>query len=100
MTVDKLIPPTPSEAEYLRRSEPEGDDGLFAEADPLDLFARWLAESREHEPNDPNAFALATADAAGAPDVRMVLLKDFDAQGFVFYTNIESAKGLQLAANP
>src|SRR3712207_6331521 len=100
MTVYKLIPPTPSEAEYLRRREPAGDDGLFQETDPLALFARWLAEAREAEPNDPNACALATADADGAPDVRMVLLKDFDAGGFVFYTNLESAKGRQLAANP
>jgi pyridoxamine 5'-phosphate oxidase len=68
--------------------------------DPFALFAAWLADARKKEPNDANAMALATADAAGAPDVRMVLLKDFDSAGFVFYTNLESAKGAQLAGNP
>ena len=96
--MDKLIPPTPSEAEYLQRLSADTDEGLFEETDPLDLFARWLAAAREREPNDANAFALATAD--GAPDVRMVLLKDVDARGFAFYTNLGSAKGRQLAANP
>lgn len=73
---------------------------LHDRADPLALFAAWLAEAAEHEPNDPNAVALATADASGAPSVRMVLLKGFDPAGFVFYTNLESRKGGQLAANP
>jgi pyridoxamine 5'-phosphate oxidase len=94
---DPLIPPTPSEAEYAR--EPGGEPPLHAE-EPLALFALWLAEAKQKEPNDPNAMALATADEAGLPDVRMVLLKEFDARGFVFYTNLESAKGVQLAANP
>lgn len=69
-------------------------------ADPHGLFEAWLAEAGAVEPNDPNALALATADAAGQPSVRMVLLKGHDARGFVFYTNEESAKGAQLAANP
>jgi len=72
----------------------------FDAADPFRLFFEWLAEAREKEPNDPNAMALATVDAAGMPDVRMVLLKGFDAEGFVFYTNLGSAKGRELAAHP
>jgi pyridoxamine 5'-phosphate oxidase len=68
--------------------------------DPFALFSSWLAEARNSEPNDPEAMALATADANGAPSVRMVLLKDHGPEGFVFYTNVESAKGRQLAANP
>ncbi|NDV85971.1 pyridoxamine 5'-phosphate oxidase [Aurantimonas aggregata] len=67
--------------------------------DPFGLFANWLADAETSEPNDPNAVALATVDGAGLPDVRMVLLKDFDAAGFVFYTNFESAKGRQLLAS-
>ncbi|WP_118856025.1 pyridoxamine 5'-phosphate oxidase [Sphingomonas mesophila] len=68
--------------------------------DPIALFSAWLAEARGTEPNDPEAMALATADAAGNPSVRMVLLKDHGAGGFTFFTNGESAKGGQLAANP
>ena len=98
--MSKLIPPTPSEAEYLQRLSADSDEGLFEETDPIGLFARWLAAARDREPNDANACALATADADGAPDVRMVLLKDVDARGFVFYSNLDSAKGRQLAANP
>ncbi|WP_035692091.1 pyridoxamine 5'-phosphate oxidase [Azospirillum halopraeferens] len=71
-----------------------------ATEDPFALFAAWMAEAERSEPNDPNAMALATADAAGLPSVRMVLLKGFDAAGFVFYTNTESRKGEQLGANP
>jgi pyridoxamine 5'-phosphate oxidase len=75
--------------------------GYLADAaDPFLLFSEWLAEATEHEPDDPNAMALATVDAAGMPDVRMVLLKGFGADGFVFYTNLESRKGRQLAQNP
>ena len=68
-------------------------------ADPLVLFAAWLAEAERAELNDPNAMALATADAQGQPNVRMVLLKGYDQHGFVFFTNMESAKGAELAAN-
>jgi pyridoxamine 5'-phosphate oxidase len=64
------------------------------------LFESWLQDAKKSEPNDPNAMALATIDAEGLPDVRMVLLKDVDARGFTFYTNGQSAKGLQLAAAP
>ncbi len=70
------------------------------EADPLVLFHKWMAEAEAHEPNDPNAMALATADAEGRPSVRMVLLKGVDEAGFVFFTNLESRKGRELAANP
>lgn len=68
--------------------------------DPFVTFATWLKAAAGTEPNDPNAMALATVDEAGMPDVRMVLLKGFDPQGFVFYTNFESAKGLQLLGQP
>lgn len=67
---------------------------------PFDVFADWFSEAGESEPNDPNAVALATADASGQPAVRMVLLKGYDEQGFVFYTNLESNKGRDLAENP
>ncbi len=68
--------------------------------DPSALFSAWLREAEASEPNDANAMALATADAEGLPDVRMVLLKGFDARGFVFYTNTGSMKGRELAENP
>jgi pyridoxamine 5'-phosphate oxidase len=69
-------------------------------ADPFALFETWFAEARTSEPNDPEAMALATADSAGRPSVRMVLLKGHDERGFVFYTNFDSRKGTELAANP
>ena len=69
-------------------------------ADPHRLFEEWFAEARAAEPNDPEAMALATADAEGRPSVRMVLLKGHDARGFAFYTNEESRKGGEIAANP
>jgi pyridoxamine 5'-phosphate oxidase len=68
--------------------------------DPLALFDEWLAEARTSEINDPEAMALATADRQGRPAVRMVLLKGNGPDGFIFYTNEESAKGDQLAGNP
>ena len=68
--------------------------------DPLTLFDSWFAEAQASEPNDPDAMALATADANGHPSVRMVLLKGHDERGFVFYTNLDSRKGGELAANP
>lgn len=78
----------------------------FTAADePFAQFERWLAEAERSEPNDPNAMALATSDADGLPNVRMVLLKGLDPasrgpdRGFVFYTNLESAKGRELAAS-
>ena len=75
--------------------------GDFTEAaEPFDLFAAWLEEATRTEPNDPNAMALASVDADGLPDVRMVLLKGQDQGGFVFYTNVESAKGEELTGQP
>jgi pyridoxamine 5'-phosphate oxidase len=71
----------------------------MSEPDPFDLFRAWLTEAEAAEPNDPNAMALATVDQQGRPSLRMVLLKDFDAEGFVFYTNLQSRKGVELAAN-
>lgn len=68
--------------------------------DPIEQFRGWLAEAEKSEPNDPTAVALASADADGHPNVRMVLLKDVDEHGFVFYTNFESIKGCELQANP
>jgi len=67
---------------------------------PFDLFAAWFKEAEEKEPNDPNAMALATLGDDGVPCLRMVLLKGYDAAGFVFYTNLESRKGRQLLAHP
>jgi pyridoxamine 5'-phosphate oxidase len=75
--------------------------GDFTEADePLRLFAAWFEEAKNAEPGDPEAMALATVDADGLPNVRMVLLKGFDERGFVFYSNEDSQKGCELAANP
>jgi len=75
--------------------------GDFIEAtNPFSVFAEWLAEAEAKEPNDPNAMALATVDADGLPNVRMVLLKGFDEKGFVFFTNHESAKGRELLGHP
>ena len=68
--------------------------------DPHKLFEEWFAEARLAEPNDPEAMALATADASGRPSVRMVLLKGHGPDGFDFYTNLDSRKGEELAANP
>lgn len=70
------------------------------DTDPILLFKRWLDEAKAGEPNDPTAMTLATADASGRPSARMVLLKDADSAGFVFYTNLESRKGGELKANP
>ena len=75
-----------------------GDLGDFTAADePFHLFGQWLAEAEAAEPNDPNAMTLATVDPDGLPDARMVLLKGFDEEGFVFYTNTGSAKGQELS---
>src|SRR3974390_1901315 len=76
-------------------------NGDFTEADePLRLFKAWFDDATRAEPSDPNAMALATIGADGIPNVRMVLLKGFDDQGFVFYTNVDSQKGQELGARP
>jgi pyridoxamine 5'-phosphate oxidase len=67
---------------------------------PIELFKTWMEEAKISEQNDPNALALATANKNAIPSVRMVLLKDFNKEGFVFYTNLESQKGNELKENP
>ena len=73
--------------------------GIFAGQDPFAIARAWLAEAEPREPNDPNAIALATVDPAGLPNVRMVLLKDIEADAFVFYTNYSSRKGQEIEAS-
>ncbi|MDQ2834728.1 MAG: pyridoxamine 5'-phosphate oxidase [Acidobacteriota bacterium] len=68
--------------------------------DPMALFAAWMQDAAASELNDPNAVALATASGEGVPNVRMVLMKGVDGRGFAFYTNAESAKGVELGENP
>jgi pyridoxamine 5'-phosphate oxidase len=76
-------------------------DGDFTEvSEPFALFERWFEEAKASEPNDPNAMAIATVDPSGLPNVRMVLMKGWDEAGFVFYTNTQSAKGVELEATP
>jgi pyridoxamine 5'-phosphate oxidase len=72
--------------------------GFTERSDPFALFSEWLEDAKKSEPNDPNAMALSTVDEEGLPNVRMVLLKDFDTRGFVFYTNFESQKGQEVLA--
>ena len=73
--------------------------GIFAGDDPFAIARSWLAEATGTEPEDPNAIALATVDARGLPNVRMVLLKEIEADAFVFYTNFDSAKGQEIAGS-
>ena len=68
--------------------------------DPIDLFQAWMVEAKKTEPNDPNAVALGTSDDNNSPSIRMVLLKGFNKEGFVFYTNLNSQKGNELKNNP
>jgi pyridoxamine 5'-phosphate oxidase len=75
-------------------------DEQHADADPIRQFSRWWDEALRSELPEPNAMTLATADAQGRPSARTVLLKGFDSRGFVFYTNYDSRKGRDLAANP
>lgn len=75
-------------------------ESALPECDPIALFAAWLAEANASEPHDGNAMALATATPDGRPSVRMVLLKDHGPDGFVFYTNAQSRKGVEILANP
>jgi pyridoxamine 5'-phosphate oxidase len=82
--------------DYAGRELNEADAGT----DPLQLFERWFAEAVAAVPLEPNAMTLATVSADGAPSARIVLLKGFDASGFVFFTNYDSAKGRDLAAHP
>jgi pyridoxamine 5'-phosphate oxidase len=99
-----VIPPSPSREEYARdyaaALAANGDESIFARPEPIGLFIDWLADAGAHEVNDSNAMTLSTVDADGLPDARIVLLKDVDQRGFTFYSNRESAKGLELAARP
>jgi pyridoxamine 5'-phosphate oxidase len=72
--------------------------GFMDRTDPFKLFTEWFEDAKKSEPNDPNAMALSTVDDEGLPNVRMVLMKDFDDKGFVFYTNFESQKGQEILA--
>ena len=84
----------------IKHPAPLTSGDFTAAEEPFALFAEWFAEAVKSEPNDPNAMALATVDSDGLPDVRMVLMKGYDADGFVFYSHIASQKGRELAANP
>ena len=95
-----FIPASPSEDDYVAQVVAAEPPPLLSETDPIALFDDWFAEAVKKEPNDANAMSLATVDATGLPDVRMVLLKGADRDGFVFYGNLESAKGRELVANP
>ncbi len=101
----KIIPPTPSARDYTADPDYQAQAArnqaeIFDRDEPFGLFGEWMIEARKSEPNDGNAIALATVDDQGLPDVRMVLLKDFGPEGFVFYTNDQSAKGQQLTVHP
>ncbi len=99
-----VIPPSPSREEYARdyaaALAANGDESIFVRPEPIGLFIDWLADAGAHEVNDSNAMTLSTVDADGLPDARIVLLKDVDQRGFTFYSNRESAKGLELAVRP
>ncbi len=99
-----VIPPSPTREEYAEHYAAalaaNGDETIFDRLEPIGLFVDWLGEATRTEPNDPNAMTLSTVDADGVPDGRIVLLKDVDAGGFTFYSNRESAKGLDLDAHP
>ena len=78
-----------------------GLDKCFLDTnDPIELFKTWFNEAKKTEPNDPNAFSLATADSKGFPSVRIVLLKDYNKNRFIFYTNLNSQKSLSIKENP
>ena len=85
----------------MNQKNPLGLNSCFLDKDdPIDLFEIWMNEARKTEPNDPNAVALGTSDQNNFPSIRMVLLKDFNKEGFVFYTNLNSQKGNELKNNP
>jgi pyridoxamine 5'-phosphate oxidase len=95
-----LIPASPAEEDYARAADGWETTTLGADGDPIALFGEWLARATKTDGELANAMALATVDADGLPDCRMVLLKGVDGRGFTFYTNSQSAKGEQLAADP
>lgn len=95
-----IIPFSPSEEDYLARVADAEPLPPISDGDPIPLFVAWLEAALKKEPNDANAMTLATVDQDGMPDARMVLLKGVDEGGFTFFTNLESAKGRQLAGHP
>jgi len=100
MSKRPIIPFSPSEEDYLKRVAEAEPLPAISDTDPIPLFVSWLEEALKKEPNDANAMTLATVDASGLPDARMVLLKGVDESGFTFFTNLQSDKGRQLAAVP
>jgi|TARA_Y100000389_G_scaffold10138_1_gene9469 pyridoxamine 5'-phosphate oxidase len=85
----------------MNQKNPLGLNNCFLDLeDPIQLFKVWMDEAKKMEPNDPNALSLATSNKNNFPSVRMVLLKDFSQNGFVFYTNLNSQKGNDLRENP
>jgi len=85
----------------MNQKNPLGLNSCFLDkSDPIDLFEVWMNEARKTEPNDPNAVALGTSDQNNSPSIRMVLLKEFNKGGFIFYTNLNSQKGNELKDNP
>ncbi|WP_188583485.1 pyridoxamine 5'-phosphate oxidase [Azorhizobium oxalatiphilum] len=86
--------------ETMETQNPLTSGDFTAAAEPFRLFSEWLEDAKKSEPNDPHAMTLATVDADGLPDARMVLMNGLDERGFVFFTNTESNKGLELAVNP
>jgi pyridoxamine 5'-phosphate oxidase len=100
MSRSPLIPPSPTKDDFEQAHAAHADETLFDREEPFRLFKEWFEDAKAREPNDANAMTLATVDAEGLPDARMVLLKGVDERGFVFFTNTESDKGRELAANP
>src|ERR1700745_576176 len=92
--------PDMTDTTSIKHPAPLTSGDFTAAQEPFALFADWFAEAVKSEPNDPNAMALSTVEAAGLPDVRMVLMKGYDTDGFVFYSHIASQKGRDLATNP
>src|SRR5258705_12321525 len=84
----------------IKHPTPLTSGDFTAAEEPFALFGDWFAEAVKGEPSDPNALSLATVDPDGLPDVRMVLLKGYDADGFVFYSHIASPNGRELPSNP
>ena len=98
---DPTPPPAPGVPHDLRVDYGRGRlDEADVSPDPVEQFGRWFADARAAKVPEPNAMTLATVDASGSPSARIVLLKSFDARGFAFYTNYDSRKGRELAANP
>ncbi len=89
-----------TEQDSIKRTSGLTSGDFTAAPEPFALFHEWFEEAQRSEPNDPNAMAIATVDEDGLPDLRMVLMKDYDASGFVFYTHLDSAKGRELATTP